>query len=294
MDQWQIFAATREKPTDGAKELYTKVVIRKGIKWAVLRCPGEGVLTLDLNALLAAAQQPLPNGDRPAPGEKGGPPLPVDPKQAFPKFNPAFHTKWTGSVLATDGPPVYPKIGSLLHYADPILRRRGKANIEAEVLVMEQLRKYRIEGVTDPRADHIVNYHGVFVWKGRIMWLMLDRLPGVLWDRCTESPLRPLNIDQVLSGVRTALDYLHEHGLCHNDVCPQNVGLTANDEAVLIDFDSCLPSGAPLTKGGAAKRFNRAATTSCVQNDERCVQAMEEELRQTFFGVQLAASSTSR
>jgi len=286
-----LFGSALQLAADGTTELYTTVVFRKDLDFFVLGCPGEGVPTLDLPALLAAAEQPLPNGERPAPGEKGGAPLPVDPVQAFPEFRPAVHTEWTSSASASDAPPPYAKFGSLIHYADPVLRKQAKASIASEVRVLEQLRKYRMENGPDPRADHIVKYHGAWTWKGRILALILDRLPNVLSGRCRESPLRPLNIDKVVRGVRAALNYLHERGLCHNDVCPPNVGLTANDEAVLIDFDACLPPGAPLTKGGATKRLNPAATTSCEENDERCVQALETELRRTFRAVEPAAPS---
>jgi len=280
MDQLQVHKALREPAADGAGEVYTAVVLRRGQDFFVLRCPGQGLPTLNLTALLAAAEQPLPNGERRVPGEKGGPPLPVDPVQAFPEYRPAVHTKWTG--FGRYGSMAAQKFPDLIHYLDPRLRRQAKARIASEVRVMEHLRKCRMQEGPDPRADHIVNYLGVNVTNGRVTGLVFDCLPNLLQYRCMESPLRPLNVDQVITGVRAALEYLHEHGLCHNDVCPQNVGLTAGDEAVLMNFDSCLPPGAPLTAGGATKRLDPDATTSSEENDELCVQALESELRQMF------------
>ena len=230
-------------------------------------------------ALLTAAEQPLPNGERVAPGNKGGPPLQVDPVQAFPKFRRGY-TVW--KRFARYGPMLTLKFPDFIDYLDPRTRPQSKASLASEVHVMEQLRKYHMENGPDPRADHIINYHGVLESNGRIPGLVFDCLPNVLQLRCTESPLRPLDVDKVINGVRAALSYLHEYGLCHNDVGPQNIGLTADEEAVLVNFESCLPPGEPLTKGGATKRLNPDATTSCEQNDLLCVEALEAELRDMF------------
>eukprot|EP00168_Porphyra_purpurea_P005675 TRINITY_DN1676_c0_g1_i3.p2 TRINITY_DN1676_c0_g1~~TRINITY_DN1676_c0_g1_i3.p2 ORF type:complete len:286 (-),score=77.28 TRINITY_DN1676_c0_g1_i3:578-1435(-) len=261
MNPPQVYAFSRELAADGVTALYTTVVILRGVDWSVLRCRGAGVPTLDLPAVLAASERPLPSGAPRTPGKKGGPPLPVDPLQAFPKYRPSAHTKYTGAAGARYAPPTTPKIGALLHYVNPALRKQAKASIASEVAVMEALRSHRL----DARANHIVGYHGVAVAKGRITWLVVDMVPCVLWDRCRESPRRPMDVDLVIGGVRAGLELLHELNFCHNDVCEKNVGLTADGQAVLINLDSCVPPGEPLTKWCATKRADEDATTSCVE-----------------------------
>ena len=62
-----------------------------------------------------------------------------------------------------------------------------------------------------------------------------------------------LDSAKILDGVSEGLHFLHETlGLVHNDINPSNIMLSDTGEAVIIDFDSCLPIGQEIgfRKGG--------------------------------------------
>ena len=55
-------------------------------------------------------------------------------------------------------------------------------------------------------------------------------------------------MEKVTRGVENSLTHVHSFGDCHNDVNLQNIMLTDDDAAVLIDFDSCMPETEPLSR----------------------------------------------
>jgi serine/threonine protein kinase len=64
---------------------------------------------------------------------------------------------------------------------------------------------------------------------------------------------RTLDSAAILEGISKGLRILHETlGLVHNDINPTNIMLDDSGEAVIIDFDSCMPIGQEIgfRKGG--------------------------------------------
>lgn len=64
---------------------------------------------------------------------------------------------------------------------------------------------------------------------------------------------RTLDSVMILDGIAEGLRFLHETlGLVHNDINPSNIMLGDTGDAVIIDFDSCLPIGQEMgfRKGG--------------------------------------------
>jgi len=64
---------------------------------------------------------------------------------------------------------------------------------------------------------------------------------------------RTLDHAAILAGISKGLRFLHETlGLVHNDINPSNIMLDDVGEAVIIDFDSCMPIGQDIgyRKGG--------------------------------------------
>ncbi|KAJ7647847.1 hypothetical protein FB45DRAFT_998768 [Roridomyces roridus] len=53
-----------------------------------------------------------------------------------------------------------------------------------------------------------------------------------------------------LDGVEEAIKHLHSLGYAHNDLNPHNIMISKAGDPILIDFDSSLPLGLKLTKGG--------------------------------------------
>ena len=61
----------------------------------------------------------------------------------------------------------------------------------------------------------------------------------------TQGP-SPENALRYLNGIEAGLKHLHSLGLVHNDINPSNIMLDEDDEAVIIDFDSCSTYGTSL------------------------------------------------
>lgn len=59
----------------------------------------------------------------------------------------------------------------------------------------------------------------------------------------------PFQPDIIISGVTAGIDHLHSLGLVHNDINPMNIMVDKVGNAIITDFDSCVPVGAPCDAG---------------------------------------------
>jgi tetratricopeptide (TPR) repeat protein len=67
--------------------------------------------------------------------------------------------------------------------------------------------------------------------------IVMEYVPGTTLARELEAgPLRPRRAVEVISGVATALDHAHEHGVVHRDVKPANVLLGTGGKVKLADL----------------------------------------------------------
>jgi len=230
------------------------------------------------------------DGPQVSPGELNGPQVYFNPVEVFPAFRPGF----TEFKPANITPELYIKRPQLLFSMDPVEREKRKSYAESEVLLFETVLQHN-------EHDNIVKYHGCIVVDGRVTGLVLEKLPEMLLMRCLDTT-RPLNVDDIIAQVQSALDHLHTKlhvrdkdgdkdaamvhvPFCHNDINMQNIMITKNGDrevAKLVDFDSCVREGLPLGKG---MMLNRSAAESCLRNDERGLQLVEEELRKAFPAV---------
>jgi len=200
------------------------------------------------------------------PGAIDGPEDPIDPGKVFPLFEPHFMQS------SNPGPTIFVKTPSLLFYHDTTARENCKAWLQSEILLLEMLHK-------NPHA-HIVKYHGVVVEGDRISGFALERLTQNLDQRC-HSGVPPLDVTKVINDIKDALTHLHSLGYCHNDVHVFNIMLKADDEAVLIDFDSCLRENAPLSKG-TMPGWGDGSTISSRANDWACLRQVKDYLCNAF------------
>ena len=132
-----------------------------------------------------------------------------------------------------------------------------------EALVLEKLRGH-------PHPN-IAQYLGCVVRDGRITQICLKRYQCSLADYASRS-LSPRQRDDILAGVVSAVKHLHSLGLAHNDICPHNVCIDSDGRPVIVDFDSCLPSGEVLLKGVATDAYGGHH----VSNAENDLQALED------------------
>ncbi|KAK3708987.1 hypothetical protein LTR37_011151 [Vermiconidia calcicola] len=111
-----------------------------------------------------------------------------------------------------------------------------------EVSVLEQLK-------AKPHPN-LASYHGCVVKYGLITHICLKRYPASLAEY-VNSGISEEQENRLLSGIEAGVGHLHALGLAHNDINPDNICVDADRNAVILDFDSCLPFGEKLFKGTA-------------------------------------------
>jgi serine/threonine-protein kinase len=128
----------------------------------------------------------------------------------------------------------------------------GLRGFEQEVAALRQIRHPNVvaiyaDGFTPSGAPYLVME---FV-EGR-------NLREILQD----GPLPPVRVARLLEQLASSLDAIHQRGICHRDVKPENVIVLNDEEAVLIDFSIAIINDANETLHGlsrAAGTFNYMA-----------------------------------
>ncbi|CAG7555226.1 unnamed protein product [Fusarium equiseti] len=98
------------------------------------------------------------------------------------------------------------------------------------------------------RHPNLAKYWGCVVHSGRIVGLMYGKYAVTLLDR-VQSKI-PMDTVKCIQDITAGLTHLHSLGYAHNDLSPVNIMMDANDNAVIIDFDSCTVEGGQLSKLG--------------------------------------------
>lgn len=105
------------------------------------------------------------------------------------------------------------------------------------------LREARVgESLMQHPHPNVATYHGCVVRRGRIARLCFTWYYQNLVDRVYHDT-RPFDIERCLQDISKGIQHLHSLGIVHNDITPNNIMLTSEDAAVVIDFDSCLKEG---------------------------------------------------
>ncbi|OSX72734.1 hypothetical protein BU14_0408s0012 [Porphyra umbilicalis] len=246
------------------------------------------VLTGLLPGLLAAAQEKVADKERQvAPGDVNGPPVLINPDEAFPEFHAGLYTLAPDLCNRRD---LYPKYLSLVHHGTPF-QKILHSSFLSELTVLEELHKMG-------GHPNIVKYHGVIVERGRMVGLVLSKMKETVHERCKEASAagcshqpRPLDVAKVVQEVEGALAFLHnlkdgagqKRPYCHNDVHPGNVMLTQDDTAVLVNLNSCQRLGTRLIKEMKIG-WSEGGRRSAVQSDRAGLAKVEAFMRETFKG----------
>ena len=92
----------------------------------------------------------------------------------------------------------------------------------------------------------------------------------------TSAAMRLAASQMYLPRIEQAVRHMHDLGLVHNDINPSNIMIDSDDNPVLIDFDSCLPSGQPLS---GIKRtigwYDESIEMSIPENDWRALEEIK-------------------
>ena len=131
------------------------------------------------------------------------------------------------------------------------------------------------------KLDHpnIVGVHQVFE-DNHSAYMALDFVRGRdLLDIVDEEPerLNPDRIRAMLRKILEAVEYIHDRGILHRDISPDNILLDQNDEPVLIDFGAAreeatrksrvLSSHHTVKDGYSPQEFYVAGSTQTVASD---------------------------
>lgn len=95
----------------------------------------------------------------------------------------------------------------------------------------------------------IAQYHGCIVDGSQIRGLCFKKYTKTLWDRLQVTS-EPLDHKAVLSAIQAGIEHIHSLGLAHNDINPANIMFDSDNNAIIVDFDSCLEIGDDLIKHG--------------------------------------------
>ena len=108
------------------------------------------------------------------------------------------------------------------------------------------------EALARVQHPHVIRVHDAGVHAGRA-YLVLELIQGAsLEDSLQRGPLDPRAAVALVAKLADALQAVHEAGLLHRDVKPDNVLLRPDGEPLLTDFGLALHAGdARLTQSGA-------------------------------------------
>lgn len=117
---------------------------------------------------------------------------------------------------------------------------------------------------------NIATWLGLVVENERATGMALARYRTALNDvEWTSEWGMNLDIDQIFDDIVEGVHHMHRIGFCHNDLKPANVCLNDEGRAVLIDFDSTMPTGEPLWGKAGTRGWSRhGMTLSEERNDE--------------------------
>ena len=114
---------------------------------------------------------------------------------------------------------------------------RSRSN-EAEFEKILDLFGREARALSELNHPYIVGVHQIFRDNGTA-YMAMDYVEGQdLLQVIEETPdrLGPEGISRLLVGLLDAVSYMHERGILHRDISPDNILLAADDSPVLIDF----------------------------------------------------------
>jgi serine/threonine protein kinase len=185
------------------------------------------------------------------------------------------------TVVPGDADGLYVKRPNIFNYT----KGRGFADaILREIGVCEILLHH-------PHCN-MAEYKGCLVSNGRVEGICFEEYPQSLFAKVNPQSLTKSEFLQnrqvsehdaarYLEGVEAGIKHLHSLGYVHNDVSPMNIMISDNDDAVIVDFDSCVEIGAPLQ---GIKRTSGWHDAECQTAEKSNDFAALEELRVWLLG----------
>lgn len=127
---------------------------------------------------------------------------------------------------------------------------------------MQKRFEQEVSALQQVRHPHVVSIYAHGTIASGTPYLVMEFVEGKsLREILNDGPLAPVRTARILRQLGEALEAIHQKGICHRDVKPENVMIrnpeTPNEEVVLIDFSISLVKEADETLHG----LSRAAGT---------------------------------
>lgn len=108
-----------------------------------------------------------------------------------------------------------------------------------------------LEIISKKAHPNIVRYHGCRIKEDRLSGIVLEKLAGHSLSSLQKPQLRSIDMGSFMQALESAVETIHQCGLSHNDICPQNV-IVRDGKPVLIDFGSCRKTGDRMAASGGS------------------------------------------
>jgi serine/threonine protein kinase len=117
---------------------------------------------------------------------------------------------------------------------------------------------------------------GCVVKNSWITGLVLVKYKCTLEGRVKEADFDVTKRATCMRAVEEGIEHIHNLGLAHNDLSRPNIMLKEDDAPVIIDFDSCLPEGEKLSKGGLVGGWTGRPVAKFSESSKECdIRALE-------------------
>jgi len=190
---------------------------------------------------------------------------PIPSGDIYPPFSPAY----TLAPLPLS-PECFVKHPDLLAYApDTPVGGRPCDQFGEELRICEILRQH-------PHPN-IAEYLGCTVRDNLVIGLVFRKYSTTLAHRFDDTVL-PLRTDVYLRGIMSGIMHLHDIGLIHNDINPDNIMLRDDDTPAIIDFDTCQAEGEKCKSAGTEPWSLEEMEFAVRENDYHGFQKIREAL----------------
>jgi serine/threonine protein kinase len=199
----------------------------------------------------------------------------LDALERPPPIPASYYTgSWDSGLTQAPNPlptDAFVKTPSLLPYEPGAPSIGGQIIAEAQVLEILRINPH----------PNICTYYGCIREGDSVTGLCLKRYPRTLSDAVYDRSIKDENTrNKVLYEIAAGIEHLHSLGLIHNDINPSNIMLDEDNNAIIIDFDSCKREGEKLgIKGGTFMWCEEGVDTSLKANDIYGFKEIEKLLR---------------
>ena len=119
-------------------------------------------------------------------------------------------------------------------YAIKAAKREARGKSDRDRMLQEVYALAALSDQTSAGAMHIVRYHQAWM-EGNRLYIQTELCQSTLMDEVSEGAMNEKRLYKLLREILLALDYVHQSGMIHLDIKPDNIFIK-NDQYKLGDF----------------------------------------------------------